>query len=40
MVGFLVLLAWTGFTLRRAHGAVFLALYLAFLVWAVAKEYQ
>ena len=39
LVGFLVLLACTGFTLRRVHGVVFLALYLAFLVWAVAKEY-
>ena len=40
LLGFLVLLACTGFTLRRGHGVVFLALYLAFLVWAVAKEYQ
>ena len=39
LLAFLVLLACTGFTLRRAHGVVFLALYLAFLVWAVAKEY-
>ena len=39
LLGFLVLLACTGFTLRRGHGVVFLALYLAFLVWAVAKEY-
>ena len=39
LVGFLVLLACTGFRLRRVHGVVFLALYLAFLVWAVAKEY-
>ena len=37
---FLVLFACTGFTLHRVHGVVFLALYLAFLVWAVAKEYQ
>ena len=40
LLGFLVLLACTGFRLHRAHGTVFLALYLAFLVWAVAKEYQ
>ena len=33
------ILACTGFRLRRGHGVVFLALYLAFLVWAVAKEY-
>ena len=39
LLGFLVLLACTGFRLRRGHGVVFLALYLAFLVWAVAKEY-
>ena len=39
LVGFLVLLACTGFRLRRGHGVVFLALHLAFLVWAVAKEY-
>ena len=39
LVAFLVLLACTGFRLRRGHGVVFLALYLAFLVWAVAKEY-
>ena len=39
LLAFLVLLACTGFTLRRAHGVVFLALYLAFLVWAVAKEH-
>ena len=39
LLAFLVLLACTGFTLRRGHGVVFLALYLAFLVWAVAKEY-
>ena len=40
LLAFLVLLACTGFRLRRGHGVVFLALYLAFLVWAVAKEYQ
>ena len=39
LLAFLVLLACTGFRLRRVHGAVFLALYLAFLVWAVAKDY-
>ena len=39
LLAFLVLLACTGFRLRRGHGVVFLALYLAFLVWAVAKEY-
>ena len=39
LLAFLVLLACTGFRLHRAHGVVFLALYLAFLVWAVAKEY-
>ena len=39
LLAFLVRLACTGFRLHRGRGVVFLALYLAFLVWAVAKEY-
>ena len=36
---FLVLLLCTGFRLYRVHAAAFLGAYVAFLVWAVGKEY-
>ena len=39
LLAFLLLRAGTGFRLYRAHGVVFLALYVAYLVWAVGKEY-
>jgi len=40
LIGFLALLAFTGFKLYKAHGYVFVALYVAFLGWAVGKEYS
>ena len=39
LLAFLLLLAGTGFRLYRAHSVVFVALYVAFLGWAVGKEY-
>ena len=39
LLAFLALLVCTGFELYRSHAFVFLFAYVAFLAWAVGKEY-